>query len=388
MTIQSRTTIPKEMTVERISDLETFLSLEAEWDALLKASGQQNVYLPHHWIAGWIRFFGEKMHLWFLVVKSRGRWMGVAPLVQSVQHWRGLPVRILHFPVSFASANLRCDFILSEPREEAVLAVARYLKERAGEWDRWELSGLPADSPVVPLLRRFLERPFFYTTPQPQHDYYYLPISGSFEEYLNNKSVRFNKTLRNRENRLRRVGMVTYRTLKSQEEMIRLEGGIRQFYRYLAETFGKSGDGQIDLLEIDGIAVAALFSLQIEGSLFLLYTCYDPSAAFVSPGLLLLRKVFENAWPQGFREIDFNGWTPNVLIWADRRRQFLKGNVYNGTLRSRLVRFWEWTASTSLRRALKRAAVGPKGSASTSLFQDKDRSSRDHSQEDLKGLEF
>jgi CelD/BcsL family acetyltransferase involved in cellulose biosynthesis len=376
MTIQAGTTIQKELTVERISDLKTFLSLEAEWEGLLKASGQKIVYLSHRWIAGWLRFFGKGKRPWILVVKDRERWIGAAPFIQTVQRWYGLPVRILHFPIGIASGNLRSDLILSDHPEEAALAVARYLEEHSGEWDRWELSGIPEDSRGLPPLQRFLEGSSFRATWQPQHLFYYLPISGSFEAYLYNKSVRFNKTLRHCENRLGQKGRVIHRTLKGREEMgkgveilfnletrsskakqkeiVRLEGELRDFYRYVAEAFGKPGDGQIDLLEIEETAVAALFSLQMEGSLFLLYTCYDPSAASVSPGLLLLRKVFEKAWSQGLREIDFNGWTPNVQLWADQPRQFLKGNVYNGAFRSRLVYFWEWNASPFLRRLFKR----------------------------------
>lgn len=384
MATRNGTKIRQEITVERISDRQTFFSLEAEWEALLKASGQQHVYLSHRWITGWLRVFGKGTYLWILIVKDQGRWIGAVPLVQSIQNWRGLPVRILHFPISFASANLRSDFIFSERPEEAALSVIQYLEEKRAQWDRWELSGLPADSPAVPLLEHFLARSLFHRTPwQPQHDYYRLPISGSFEEYLYSKSDRFNKTLRNRENRLNKAGSVVHRTLKTPEEVMngveiifelearsskatqteiaRLEGEIQDFYRYLAGAFGGYGDGQIDLLEINGVAVASLFSLRMGGRLFLLYTCYDPSMAAVSPGLLLFRRVFEKAWSEGIQEIDFNGFTPNVLIWTDQHRPFLKGNIYNRSLRSRLVRFWEWTASTPLRRALKRAAaVGAK----------------------------
>lgn len=403
MTTQIRTEVRKDVTVERISDLKTFLSLETEWDAFLKVSGQQTVYLSHRWIAGWLRFFGRDKHLWILIVKDRHRWIGAVPLVQSVQHWHGFPVRILHFPISFASGNLRCDFILSEDWERAVLTIAKYLKESAGEWDRWELSGLPADSPALAPLRDFFTSSSFHTTAwQPQHSYYYLPISGGFDAFLEKKSRRFRKTLRNHENRLGQTAGAAYRTLKNREEimkgmetlldlearsskasqleMTRLEGEIRDFYRYLAESFAKSGDAQIDLIEIDGNAIAALFSLRMEGSLFLLYTCYDPSAASVSPGLLLFRKVLERAWSESLLEIDFNGWTPNVLIWADQHRPFLKGNVYNSALRSQLIRFWEWTAATSLRRAFKRRENGMESSL-TSVIQKGDYSASNHRKE-------
>jgi CelD/BcsL family acetyltransferase involved in cellulose biosynthesis len=384
--------------VERISDLRTFSALEAEWEALLKSAGQRTAYLSHRWIAGWVRFLGKGKRLWILIVKEGGRWIGAAPLVQSDQYWYGIPVRILHFPISLGSGNLRSDFILSERREEALLAIGRYLETSAGDWDRWELSGLPADSPALSPLRHFMEGSSFYPVNwQPQHAFYYLPVSGSFESYLNNKSVRFHKTLRNCENRLGHAGAVSHRTLKGREgltngveilfnlearsskakqkEMIRLEGEIRDFYRHVAEAFGASGDGQIDLLEIDGVAVAVLFSLQIEGVLFLLYTCYDPSVSSVSPGLLLIRKVLENAWSQGVREIDFNGWTPNVLLWAESNRPFVKGNVYSRAFRSRLVRFWESTAPR--RQALKRAAAAVGAVSAERLFHQRDRSASD-----------
>lgn len=378
------------LTVERISDLHAFCSVEAEWEALLKSSGQRTVYLSHRWIAGWLRFFGKEKQLWILIVKERGRWIGAAPLVETVQHWHGIPVRILHFPISLASGNLRSDFILSAPHEKAASEMLRYLEQQSPGWDRWELSGLPEDSTAARVLNDFLAgSPFHSSSLQPQHAFYYLPISGTFDEFLYNKSVRFNKTLRNCENRLKQAGTVVHRTLKGRDEMmkgvellfdlearsskakqkgmIRLEGDLQDFFRYVAEAFGKAGDGQIDLLEINGVAVAILFSLQVEGSLFLLYTCYDPSVSSVSPGLLLIRKVLENAWSQGLREIDFNGWTPNVLLWADQSRPFLKGNVYNRAFRSRLVRFWESTASSPLRRILKRAAGAIKGSPPPAL---------------------
>jgi hypothetical protein len=329
------------VTVERIASLNEWLACELEWDDLLRRAGRTEVFLSHRWLTNWYRHFGQDMILFLLIVKEGTRWIGGLPLVRTREYWHGVPVRTLRFPINQESGNLRCECILSTCRKEIVAALIQYLGEVADEWDRWELSGLPIGSPAFPLLHTEMARsPWPRTLWQFERELSYLPISGSWEDYAKKRSYSFRKNLRLSENRMERLGAVILQVAKTPEEIvigierlfeldsrsskakrsgvIRLEGNVREFHRCLADSFGKSGDCRIDTLHIDGVAVAALFSLYSHGVLFFLYTCYDPASSWLSPGRVLFRRVLEDVWDQELREADFNGMTSFVRTFTVR----------------------------------------------------------------------
>ncbi|GEM_PF-1378666 len=366
--------VGNDLKIETVLDDETFRSLRIAWEDLLKRAGRHEVYLSHRWIVSWLKHFGSGKELRILIIKDRGSWIGAVPLVLTTERWHGLKVRTLHFPINLESGNLRSDFILTERKEEAVSSVIHYLQRKAGEWERWDLSGLPVGSSTFIFLRPALERSTLRTTMwRHLSRLYYLPLAGSWVDYLKGKSFRFRKGLRNAENRLRQSGKVAHLVFNAPNELaeglegffalearsskvdrpgvIRIEGNIRRFYQSLAESFGETGDCRIDLINLDGKPISALFSLSSQGNFFLLNTCYDPESSYVSPGKAIIRRVLENAWSLGQREVDFNGLTTFVQTWTDQCRNIIKCTAYGPTLRSRLVRFWEEIGSPAIRRA-------------------------------------
>ena len=367
------------LTVERIASFDEWLALEVEWEDLLSRAQRDEIFLSHRWITNWYRHFGEGKSLYVLVVKEESKWIGALPLVLMLEYWHGVSVRTLRFPINLESGNLRCDFILSLRSEEAVSALIQYLTSKADEWNRWDLSGLPVGSQAFPFLHMEISRsPWTGTFWQFKAKLSHLLISNSWESYVKSRSYSFRKHLRLSENRMERLGTVTLQIARGPEEIskgieelfeldsrsskatrpgvIHLEGAVRDFYRGLADSFGKSGDCRIDTLRINGISVAALFSLYSHGVLFLLYTCYEPVSSWVSPGRVLFGKVLQDAWVQGIRKVDFNGMTQFVQTWTDQAQTTLAYTAYSTAVRSRLVYFWERTLSPAIHRAARKAS--------------------------------
>jgi CelD/BcsL family acetyltransferase involved in cellulose biosynthesis len=80
---------------------------------------------------------------------------------------------------------------------------------------------------------------------------------------------------------------------------------IATFFRRVADEFMPLGWLRLDLLEIGGRPVASTFGFQIERKFYLYNSAYEPDAARLSPGLVLVSELVKESIDNGLELFDF-----------------------------------------------------------------------------------
>src|SRR5262249_7982458 len=86
------------LTIDRITDRGTFMTLREEWRELLAASGADCIFLTWEWLYAWWNHLAAGRQLRLITVRAEGRLVGLLPLSVSPPHWRRLiPFRRCEF---------------------------------------------------------------------------------------------------------------------------------------------------------------------------------------------------------------------------------------------------------------------------------------------------
>jgi CelD/BcsL family acetyltransferase involved in cellulose biosynthesis len=80
---------------------------------------------------------------------------------------------------------------------------------------------------------------------------------------------------------------------------------IATFFERVAYALLPLGWLRLDLLEVGGRAVASTFSFQLKNTFYLYNSAYEPEAARLSPGVVLVSRLVEEAIDGGLRTFDF-----------------------------------------------------------------------------------
>jgi CelD/BcsL family acetyltransferase involved in cellulose biosynthesis len=171
----------------------------------------------------------------------------------------------------------------------------------------------------------------------------YLDLPGTYDELLASKSRNFRSQLGRRRRALEKEGALAFRTTsggealeRDLEAMLRVEAAgwkseqgtailsderARGFYTRFAQVAAERGWLRLHLLELDGRAIAADYSLVFAGGEFLLKTGFDEAFSRLSPGLVLRGDVLRQATEAGLGYYDFLGGPDHYKMrWADQLR--------------------------------------------------------------------
>jgi CelD/BcsL family acetyltransferase involved in cellulose biosynthesis len=224
---------------------------------------------------------------------------------------------------------------------DGIDAIWRALREDHS-WDQLVFDKLPVESPLasrLPTLANAEGCPVVLRL-ESRHPYFALP---GFEAAL---SPRF---LSNLQRCTRKAGGVELERLVSPDRAafddalaieamawkgvagtsIAAEPRAQQFYRTLMRLFGRRGVGALYFLRAGGRRIAMLFALEDGHTLYALKIGYDPAAANLSPGHLLVWKVAAEAAQRGLQELDFVGHEDDwKRKWTSRSHETVALTLY------------------------------------------------------------
>jgi CelD/BcsL family acetyltransferase involved in cellulose biosynthesis len=181
----------------------------------------------------------------------------------------------------------------------------------------------------------------------------YLELPASYDELLAGKSRNFRSQLGRRRRALEKEGELVFRTTLGGQELERdLEALFRveaagwkseqgtailsddraqRFYRSFARVAAERGWLRIHLLELDGRAIAADYSLVFANGEFLLKTGFDEAFSRLSPGLVLRGEVLRQAIEAGLGYYDFLGGPDHYKMrWAEDLRWRVTLRAFRG----------------------------------------------------------
>jgi CelD/BcsL family acetyltransferase involved in cellulose biosynthesis len=124
-------------------------------------------------------------------------------------------------------------------------------------------------------------------------------------------------------------------------------------YRAVSRLFGRRGLGTLYFLRAGGHRIAMLFAIEDGHTLYALKIGYDPSAANLSPGHLIVWKVAADAEARGLKQLDFVGHDDEwKRKWTDRVHENVALTIYRGTATG-LARYALHLARPHLPQALR-----------------------------------
>jgi CelD/BcsL family acetyltransferase involved in cellulose biosynthesis len=179
----------------------------------------------------------------------------------------------------------------------------------------------------------------------------YLPLQGTWQQFLACKSQKFRKNLKTSDRKLRQLGNWQYRAYDSAPEVLeqlevyrtiearswKNDAGIGvsrsdeyfAFYRELAETFAERRAFVVRMMTVDGRAIAGTFGIVFDGVYYSLQIAHDREADRCSPGTYLEALEIQECFDLGYREYEFlGGFLNNKSRWTSTHRHTTQLRVF------------------------------------------------------------
>ena len=371
-------TMSASFTIRVVISLEEFKGLAREWEQLLRAVPGHSLFLTWEWLYYWAKHFLRDNRLWIIVMRDgNGSLVGVAPfyLHRTVQAL--VPVRELRFLGSEGVCSSYLDVIVDEQRKRAVFqCLYRYLfNQGRGEWDVLTLSEVPAESSSVDEWNALFDEAgkvgeVVSTTCCPV-----IRLPHDVQTYRAGLGRNRRYTLQRKTKCLQAAGRIQYSratrpadvgpafeslmALHQRRWMHGSNGGVfageslKQFHQEVVQVLSERGRVSIDLLELDGRAIAAIYGFVYEGIYYFYLPGFDPVALpKASPGLLLLSHRIEQAIRDGERMVDLlQGAQRYKLDRCTDLRRLITVRYYNRHVRAMALKLFE-----SAKQAIKISA--------------------------------
>lgn len=372
--------------VRRVHSLEDLRALQPAWDEVLAGAETATPFLSHEWVVSWWESFGESQELDVLVVEDDLGPAAIAPFAR-VQHAAGpLRYRALQIvgtgSLRFLGMGLsdRSDLLLARRRTECASVVLGTLAAEKDRWDVVDLRFLPEGSTTAQVFAERSRDLGIGIRWEPCSDSPFLPLDGTWSDYLSRRGKRFRSGLARRLRRLESRGTARFdlgagRTdpsgaLRAAREVtvgswkgragsaLLLHANVRSFLERLLPRLASRDRLYLALLTVDGTPAAHELGFRFGSRLWSYDSAFRGEYGEGSPGTLLTAKLLEEAWSEGLTGYEFlRGGEGYKLSWSAEIRREVQMVLDSGSLRGRaasdLVFRVKWTLKRN--QALVRA---------------------------------
>jgi len=313
------------MRIECITSALVFESMRSEWNALLKSSAADTVFLTSEWLSAWWHAYGGQKCLLILAARSEdGRLAGVAPFY--IDTSGGL--RRLRFlgDGSFDSDYL--DFIVPNGNEQSLIpAFLRELTSLRSQWDVLQLNEIPSCSPSLSILFD-LQKSSGWQLQQIDVPCGIRDLPPTWDAFLQTLRPRFRTSVRGCLRDLQEWNG-RFEVLSSESEIpdwlrslfalhsdrwsLRGQSGVfgtdqkRVFYERMAREFQRLGWLYMSRYSIKDSVLACQFGFLYRDTYHLLQEGFDTQCIHVSPGITLRAATIRDLISRGIRTYDFLG---------------------------------------------------------------------------------
>ncbi len=198
-------------TVDVVTDYDAFIALEAEWNDAVERARVPHPFLSHEWVRTWWDAFSTPTTrlLYPGRARQRPRDGDRALRCATRRAMYGIPARRVRFIHN--DHTPRTDMIIADDADASYQAIWRALRTDREGWDVLLLGQLERDSKTHQAFREFAAAERLRTGTWRSSDSPYLPITGTWDAYLNSLPAKFRSNLRNRLSRLTKIGPVAAR---------------------------------------------------------------------------------------------------------------------------------------------------------------------------------
>jgi CelD/BcsL family acetyltransferase involved in cellulose biosynthesis len=316
-----------------------------EWDALADRVGAPPFLRPG-WIEAWCRAYAETPPI-VLEVRRRGEVTALLPVMRRRRANRG-PTNS-HTPV-FGP--------LAEDEAAAAELAARAVAELGG---RLVVEPVDPADPITAAFADGLRRGGRLTLVEALPNAPYVPVEGSFDDYLKALAKNHRKQVARRRRRLEETGHVSVEVQTSVrglasalDDFMRLESSgwkrgpgtavasrqaNRDFYSEIASWAAERGWLRLSFLAVSGRPIATELALEAGGVLYALKGGFDPAYGGFGPGQLLTQESLARAFAARLDSYEFLGREESYkLVWTDATRERARLRAFPPTLGGRIGR--------------------------------------------------
>lgn len=319
------------MTIVEVREERDLASLRDRWDALLKTSYSNSIFLTWEWMSAWWTAYGMPGELRIMLVHDdSGALIGIAPLRSAITKRYGRSYRTLRLIGDGSADSDYLDFIIAAGQERQVLeALWAYWTPEMDAGTLIEVNEIPADSRTVQILKE-VGAATSVVWAESSVPCSVVQLPGNWEEYLKSLAPRFRTKIRSvlREFEARSKE-IRFEFCTRTEELPQLLSALydlhtrrwakdykpgvfgwekkRQFYDILSPLLLERQWLRFSFVEWKGRVIACQYGFEFQERYFQLQEGYEPRSEHWNPGAGLrawsIRWFIEN----GVREYDFLG---------------------------------------------------------------------------------
>jgi CelD/BcsL family acetyltransferase involved in cellulose biosynthesis len=290
------------------------------WRELLAKDPDSHVFATPEWNRVWWDERGGDKELLVLTMERDSELVAIVPLYRKIEDERA----ILRFVGGIDLTDYLGPICAASDRESVAEALVCWLEETDESWSELDAHNMPVPLRFAEFLVERADRFEVEFSLDQEETAAVLPLPESWDDYLAALDSKNRHELRRKRRRLFRdhpdarfrttTEETLDRDLKAFVEMHRGAEGhkghfmnpeIATFFERLAHAFMPLGWLRLDFLEIAEREVASTFSFELDGTFYLYNSAYEPDASRVSPGLVLVSHLVEDAIERGLETFDF-----------------------------------------------------------------------------------
>lgn len=306
--------------VEEITAWDALADLRAEWSALCDRSPRVTPFQRPEWLLPWGQAFppGEP---WVLAVRDGNRLVALAPFLVYPNSGQRT--------VAFCGGGVSdyCDVVTDPDCEDAaVSALLAHLSLRRELWEAGDFEPVPDGSPLLRISHPDLE-----AQTEPRDVCPGLNLPDRIEDLRDVVPTRQLSNLRKYRRKAEALGSLRLEPVETLEVVLRFymarrnpldEDKLRAFHREVAAGFQARGALSLHVLCLDSDPIAALYGFRERDTLYCYMQGFDADRAKLSPGVMLVGGVIEEAIYSGVKRIDFlRGREPYKYWWGAKDRE-------------------------------------------------------------------
>lgn len=291
-----------------------------EWSQLLARDPNRQIFASPGWNRVWWEEFRAGKDLVVLTMRRSGDLVAVVPLYRKIDADR----KILRFVGGIDLTDYLGPICSLEDRDDVAATLVDWLANTDVDWDELDAHNLPVPLGFSEFLAERADADGFRFKIDQEETTAVLPLPKTWDEYLQGLGSKDRHELRRKRRRMERLHPdATVRTSTAETidadfklfvEMHRGAEGhkghfmrpeIATFFERLVGEFFPKGWLKLDLLEVGGTPIASTFGFQIERKYYLYNSAYEPDAARMSPGLVLVSEIVKRSIDEGLRVFDF-----------------------------------------------------------------------------------
>jgi CelD/BcsL family acetyltransferase involved in cellulose biosynthesis len=290
------------------------------WRELLKTDPNRHVFATPEWSRLWWEEFGADKDLRLLTMGREGDVVAIVPLYRKLENER----MIFRFVGGVDLTDYLGPICSEDDRDDVAETLVDWLASTDLEWDEFDAHNMPVPFGFAEFLAEKVDRSDLGLILEQEDTSAVLPLPQDWEGYLGSLDSKDRHELRRKRRRLgrdhpdgrfRTTADDTLETdLKMFVEMHKgaegmkghfMRSEIATFFERIARAFMPLGWLRLDFLEIGDRAIASTFGFLLDDVFYLYNSAYEPDAARLSPGLVLVSELVKESIEKGLTRFDF-----------------------------------------------------------------------------------